>query len=66
MRLLLERADGWTPEWQAELESRATEVIEEAVAIAEALPQPTAEEMLLRMYELPTPPIQEQLGEIGR
>ena len=64
VRLLLERAGGWTPEWQAELETRASEVIEEAVAMAEALPQPTAEEMMLRMYEQPTPLIQAQLGEI--
>lgn len=65
VRLLLERAGGWTPEWQAELETRASDVIEEAVATAEALPQPTAEEMLLRMYEQPTSAIESQLGEIG-
>ena len=65
VRLLLERAGGWTPEWQSELENRASEVIEEAVAAAEALPQPTAAEMLLRMYEQPTTPIEAQLGEIG-
>ncbi len=65
VRLLLERAGGWTPAWQAELETRASDVIEEAVAMAEALPQPTAEEMLLRMYEQPTSPIESQLGEIG-
>ena len=65
VRLLLERAGGWTPEWQEELETRASDVIEEAVAMAEALPQPTAEEMLLRMYEQPTSPIESQLGEIG-
>jgi len=65
VRLLLEKAGGWTPEWQAELENRASDVIEEAVAMAEALPQPTAEEMLLRMYEQPTSSIETQLGEIG-
>ena len=65
VRLLLDRAGGWTPEWQAELETRASDVIEEAVAMAEALPQPTPEEMLLRMYEQPTSPIESQLGEIG-
>ena len=65
VRLLLERAGGWTPAWQAELETRASDVIEEAVAVAEALPQPTAEEMLLRMYEQPTSSIETQLGEIG-
>ena len=65
VRLLLEKAGGWTPEWQAELENRASDVIEEAVAMAEALPQPTAEEMLLRMYEQPTSSIETQLREIG-
>jgi 2-oxoisovalerate dehydrogenase E1 component alpha subunit len=64
VRLLLERAGGWTQEWQTELENRASEVIEEAVAVAEALPQPTAEEMLLRMYEQPTSHIDAHLGEI--
>ena len=65
VRLLLERAGGWTPEWQTDLETRAADVIEEAVAMAEALPQPTAEEMLLRMYEQPTSSIESQLREIG-
>jgi len=66
VRLLLERAGGWSPEWQAELETRASDTIEEAVAMAEALPPPTAEEMLLRMYEQPTTLIEAQLGEIGQ
>ena len=65
VRLLLDRAGGWTPEWQTDLETRAAGVIEEAVATAEALPLPTAEEMLLRMYEQPTSTIETQLGEIG-
>jgi len=66
VRLLLERAGGWSPEWQAELETRASVAIEEAVAMAEALPPPTAEEMLVRMYEQPTTLIEAQLGEIGQ
>ncbi len=66
VRLLLEKAGGWSPEWQSELETRASDAIEEAVAMAEALPQPTAEEMLRRMYEQPTTPLQTQLGEIGQ
>jgi pyruvate dehydrogenase E1 component alpha subunit len=65
VRLLLERAGGWTAEWQAELETRASDVIEEAVAMAEALPQPTAEEMLLRMYADQTGPLRAQMGQIG-
>jgi len=66
VRLLLERAGGWSPEWQAELETRASDTIEEAVAMAAALPPPTAEEMLLRMYEQPTDLIEAQLGEISQ
>ena len=59
VRLLLEKAGGWSLEWQSELETRASDAIE-------ALPKPTAEEMLRRMYEQPTTPLQTQLGEIGQ
>jgi pyruvate dehydrogenase E1 component alpha subunit len=64
VRALLERAGGWTPQWQAELEARSSEVVEAAVAEAEALPQPTAEEMLSRMYAEPTSALQAQIDEI--
>jgi pyruvate dehydrogenase E1 component alpha subunit len=64
VRALLERAGGWTPEWQAELEAKSSEIIEQAVADAEALPQPTAAEMLSRMYAEPTSPLSQQLDEI--
>jgi pyruvate dehydrogenase E1 component alpha subunit len=66
VRLLLERAGGWTAEWQDELETGAAERVEEAVAEAEALPEPTADEMFLRMYERPTGPLRAQMGETGR
>jgi pyruvate dehydrogenase E1 component alpha subunit len=65
VRALLDRAGGWSPEWQDELEAKATDVIERAVAEAEALPQPTASEMLSRMYAEPTAPLRDQMGEIG-
>jgi pyruvate dehydrogenase E1 component alpha subunit len=65
VRLLLERASGWDREWQAELETNAASAIEEAVAQAEALPQPTVEEMFGRMYEDPTGPLLEQVEEAG-
>jgi pyruvate dehydrogenase E1 component alpha subunit len=65
VRRLLERAGGWTTEWQAELEARAAQRIEEAVAEAEALPQPTVEEMFRRMYEEPTGPLRDQMDEAG-
>jgi pyruvate dehydrogenase E1 component alpha subunit len=64
VRALLERAGGWTSQWQTELEDRASQIIEEAVAEAEALPQPTAAEMLSRMYAEPTGPLRAQMSEI--
>ncbi|MGH8949944.1 MAG: pyruvate dehydrogenase (acetyl-transferring) E1 component subunit alpha [Acidimicrobiia bacterium] len=63
VRLLLERAGGWTPAWQAELETGAAERVEEAVTEAEALPEPGPEAMFLRMYESPTGPFEAQMGE---
>jgi pyruvate dehydrogenase E1 component alpha subunit len=63
VRILLERAGGWTGEWQEELETRASEVIETAVAEAESLPEPTVDEMFGRMFEKPTAPLREQMGE---
>jgi TPP-dependent pyruvate/acetoin dehydrogenase alpha subunit len=46
------------------LEARASDVIEQAVADAEALPQPTGGEMLSRMYAEPTAPLSKQMDEI--
>jgi pyruvate dehydrogenase E1 component alpha subunit len=66
VRSLLERAGGWTPEWQEELETRATTRIEEAVAEAEGLPQPTVADMFGRVFEVPTGPLREQLNEAGQ
>ncbi|MDX1468801.1 MAG: pyruvate dehydrogenase (acetyl-transferring) E1 component subunit alpha [Acidimicrobiia bacterium] len=65
IRLLLERAGLWTSEWQQELEERASSAIEEAVSWAEALPPPTFDEMLERVYARPTEALREQL-EAGR
>jgi pyruvate dehydrogenase E1 component alpha subunit len=65
-RILLERAGGWTEQWQAELEASATANVEAAVAEAEAIPEPTLEEMFRRMYVEPTTPLQTQLDEAGQ
>ncbi|MFQ5522908.1 MAG: pyruvate dehydrogenase (acetyl-transferring) E1 component subunit alpha [Acidimicrobiia bacterium] len=63
VRLLLEKAGGWTPEWQAELEAEAAEIIEEAVGWAEALPAPTPADMMSRMFAEMPPSLREQLAE---
>lgn len=61
VRLLLERQGAWDEEWQAELESEASETIEAAVAWAESVPPPTFAEMLNRVYAQPSPALREQL-----
>jgi 2-oxoisovalerate dehydrogenase E1 component alpha subunit len=66
VRLLLDRAGGWTLEWQSELEHRATGRIETAVEEAEALPEPTIEEMFARMYADRTAPLMDQQDEAGQ
>jgi pyruvate dehydrogenase E1 component alpha subunit len=50
VRRLLEKAGGWTDEWQASLEKAASRVIEEAVEWAEDVPEPTPEQMMGRMF----------------
>lgn len=62
VRILLERQGSWTEDWQNELEESASAVIEEAVEWAEAVPEPTFDQMLNRMYAEPTAPLLEQLG----
>lgn len=63
VRTLLESQGAWTEQWQTELEASASEKIEKAVEWAEAVPEPTFEEMLRRMYAEATPPLLEQLEQ---
>lgn len=65
VRKLLEKARGWSPEWQKELEEAASRNVEEAVEWAEGLAPPTADDMLDRMYASPTPPLDEQRERIA-
>ncbi len=63
VRRLLEKAGGWTDEWQAELEKAASRVIEEAVEWAEGVPEPTFEQMMGRVFaERPRSPTQQPDG----
>lgn len=60
VRKLLEKARGWSPQWQKELEEKASRGIEEAVEWAEALPPPSPGDLLDRMFASPTAPLEEQ------
>ena len=61
VRRLLERQGAWDVNWQAELERQASDAIESAVDWAEAVPEPTFDEMINRMFDQPTGPLREQL-----
>lgn len=65
VRRLLEQQGEWSEDWQSELEDQAALNIERAVEWAEAMPQPTFEEMFNRMYAEPTAPLRKQLEEGG-
>lgn len=65
VRRLLEQQGEWSEDWQSELEEQAALSIERAVEWAEAIPEPTFEEMLNRMYAEPTAPLRKQLEESG-
>ncbi|MEE8405842.1 MAG: pyruvate dehydrogenase (acetyl-transferring) E1 component subunit alpha [Acidimicrobiia bacterium] len=60
VRRLLEKAAGWTEEWQTELEKNASEVIEEAVEWAENVPEPTFEQMVDRVFAERPPSLTQQ------
>ncbi len=51
VRVYLSERDGWTLEWQQQIEAESTIEIERAVELAEGLPQPTVEEMFEAMFE---------------
>ena len=61
VRRLLERQGAWDVNWQAELERQASDAIESAVDWAEAVREPTFDEMINRMFDQPTGPLREQL-----
>lgn len=65
VRRLLEQQGEWSEGWQSELEEQAALNVERAVEWAEAIPQPTFEEMVNRMYAEPTAPLRRQLADGG-
>lgn len=64
VRRLLEQQGAWSPDWHAEIETQASDVIERAVEWAEAVPEPTFDEMINRMYATPTQPLRDQLESL--
>ena len=54
VRRYLVAEDAWSEEWQAEIEAAASEMVEEAVAAAEGLPEPGPADLFTRMFAEPT------------
>jgi pyruvate dehydrogenase E1 component subunit alpha len=65
VRRLLEKAGGWTEEWQSDLETSASQVIEEAVEWAENVPEPTFEQMVDRVFAEKPQSLPQQPNEAG-
>jgi pyruvate dehydrogenase E1 component subunit alpha len=65
VRRLLEKAGGWTEEWQSDLETSASQVIEEAVEWAENVPEPTFEQMVDRVFAEKHQSLPQQPNEAG-
>ncbi len=65
IRRLLAKAGGWTEEWQADLETSASQEIEEAVEWAENVPEPTSEQMVGRVFAERPQSLTQQLSEAG-
>ena len=65
IRRLLAKAGGWTEEWQADLETSASQQIEEAVEWAENVPEPTPEQMVGRVFAERPQSLTQQLSEAG-
>ena len=65
VRRLLEKAGGWTAEWQSEMEANASQAIEDAVEWAESVPEPTLDEMLGRMFEGESQRMSEEFAQDG-
>jgi 2-oxoisovalerate dehydrogenase E1 component alpha subunit len=63
IRRLLDKAQGWSEEWEEELQESAAQRIEEAVEWAESLPPPAREDLFERMFQSPTASLQEQRKE---
>ena len=61
VRRLLEHQGEWTQEWHESLEREASATIEAAVEWAEAIPEPTFEDMMGRMFEAMPDSLGEQL-----
>ena len=65
-RAHLERRGIWTEEWQRELEARATAMVNDAIARAEAVAPQSPEDLFSHMYAEMPDELREQLGELKR
>lgn len=66
IKRLFEKAGAWDEAWSQSLEEAANQSIEDAVAEAESLPNPTRDDMFKRMYADLTQPLLRQLDEGSR
>ena len=64
VRIYLSERDRWTEEWQADVESRTSDEVERAIALAESLYDPDPTHLFGGMFETPTPTLERQQAEL--
>jgi pyruvate dehydrogenase E1 component alpha subunit len=65
IRRYLESKDAWTEEWEAEVRAEAASAADEAIAAAESVPKPTADDLFGAVFADAPPHIAEQWGWVS-
>lgn len=64
VRVFLSERDRWTEEWQAEVETRTSDEVERAIALAESLYAPDPTHIFGGVFESLTPVLESQRAEL--
>jgi 2-oxoisovalerate dehydrogenase E1 component alpha subunit len=65
IRRYLESKNAWTDEWEAEVRAEAASAADEAIAAAESVPKPTADDLFGAVFADAPPHIAEQWGWVS-
>ncbi|UCG40658.1 MAG: pyruvate dehydrogenase (acetyl-transferring) E1 component subunit alpha [Acidimicrobiia bacterium] len=65
IRRYLESKNAWTEEWEAEVRAEAASAADEAIAAAESVPKPTADDLFGAVFADAPPHIAEQWGWVS-
>ena len=66
VRILLSEHGRWDEDWHTDVERRAAEAVEQAIGLAESLPDPDPRHLFGAVFERPTPDLEAQRAEVER